>query len=315
MPVTHPNATTPPLERSAAVGRASVRSWARLLRPHQWVKNFFVLAPLLFSGRALDPASQRAAALAFAVFCLAASAVYVLNDIVDREQDRAHPGKRNRPIASGAISVAAGIGVAALLVALALGTAWYVGTSLLAITVAYLLLNVVYSVWIKQVVILDVFAIAAFFVLRLVAGAAAVQVRPSVWLILCGGLLSLYLGFAKRRHELVLLGEGSQDHRAVLSQYSTPFLDQLSVVLLAVTIVSYIMYTLESETARLVGGEVLSYSTVFVLYGVLRYLYLVHRRQDGNPSETLLNDRGLLLAVTLWVLYCGVVIYRAGPTP
>ena len=169
--------------------------------------------------------------------------------------------------------------------------------------------------WIKHVVILDVFAISAFFVLRLLAGAAAVDVRPSVWLVLCGGLLALYLGFAKRRHEIVLLGEGSSDHRAVLSQYSTPFLDQLSVVLLAVTIVSYIMYTLESDTARQLGGESLSYSTVFVLYGVLRYLYLVHRRLDGNPSEILLTDKGLLLSVTLWVLYCGFVIYRSTLAP
>ena len=268
-----------------------------------------------FSGQALNLVAQRSAVAAFLVFCLLASSVYVLNDIIDREADRRHPTKRSRPIASGAVGVGGAVVLALLLIVVGVAAAWAVGTKLLLCAVTYLLLNVVYSVWIKHVVILDVFSIAAFFVLRLVAGAAAVEVRPSVWLVLCGGLLALYLGFAKRRHELVLLGGGSADHRAVLSQYSTGFLDQLSVVLLSVTIVSYIMYTLESETARQTGGEALSYSTVFVLYGVLRYLYLVHRHLDGNPTETLLTDKSLLLAVTLWVVYCGVVIYRAVPIP
>ncbi|MGQ0646187.1 MAG: decaprenyl-phosphate phosphoribosyltransferase [Gemmatimonadaceae bacterium] len=281
----------------------------RLVRPQQWVKNFFVLTPLLFSGKALVPSAQWSGFLAFVVFCLLASAVYVINDVIDRDSDRAHPTKRRRPIASGEITVQAALLAAATLLVASIGAAYSIGPRLLACAVAYLLLNLVYSMWLKHVVILDVFAISAFFVLRLLAGAAAVDVRPSVWLVLCGGLLALYLGFAKRRHELVLLGQGSAEHRAVLSQYSTAFLDQLSVVLLSVTIVSYIMYTLESETARLVGGEALSYSTVFVLYGVLRYLYLVHRRLDGNPTETLLTDKGLLLAVTLWVIYCGAVIY------
>lgn len=294
----------------ATAERPVLGTWLRLLRPQQWVKNFFVLAPLLFSGRALEPSAQRAALVAFAVFCLLASSVYVINDVIDREADRAHPTKRHRPIASGDIGTGVALVVAVLLMAVALVGSYLVDVKLMVAAAAYLLLNCVYSVWIKHVVILDVFAISAFFVLRLVAGAAAVNVKPSVWLILCGGLLSLYLGFAKRRHELVLLGGGSADHRAVLSQYSTAFLDQLSVVLLAVTIVSYIMYTLESETARQVGGEALSYSTVFVLYGVLRYLYLVHKRLDGNPTDTLLTDKALLAAVTLWVAYCGLVIYR-----
>ena len=303
--VSSPSAPPTPLH-----GRASLRAWLALIRPQQWVKNLFILAPLLFSGRALDPSAQRAAGLAFVAFCLLASAVYVLNDVVDREADRAHPRKGRRPVASGAITVpAALIGAAALLVP-GLAIAYATGPRPLTVALAYLALNLVYSSWLKHVVILDVFAISAFFVLRLLAGAAAVEVHPSVWLVLCGGLLALYLGFAKRRHELLLLGDGSTEHRAVLGQYTTSFLDQLSVVLLAVTIVSYIMYTLESETARQVGGEILSYSTVFVLYGVLRYLYLVHRRLDGNPTDTLLTDKALLLDVTLWVLYCGVVIYR-----
>jgi 4-hydroxybenzoate polyprenyltransferase len=192
-----------------------------------------------------------------------------------------------------------------------LATGAMAGTDVALVLVAYLGLNVLYGAWLKNVVIVDVFSIAAFFIMRLLAGALAVDVSPSIWLLLCGGLLALYLGFAKRRHELVLLGGGSPGHRAVLASYSTPFLDQLSVVLLSVTVVSYIMYTLESDTARVVGSNALSYSTAFVLYGVIRYLYLVHRNDAGNPTETLLTDRALLATVVLWAGYCGAIIYMA----
>lgn len=294
------------------VTRAGAGTWWRALRPEQWLKNGFVLSPLLFSGRGLEWDAQWRALAAFAAFCAIASAVYLMNDVVDREADRRHPRKQNRPIAAGLISPPAALAAAAVL-----GGAGLVGGALARPSVAlvlggYLVLNLLYGAWLKQVVIVDVFAIASFFVLRLVAGSAAISVRPSIWLLLCGGLLALYLGFAKRRHELVLLGGRSATHRTVLADYSTTFLDQLSVVLLSVTVVAYIMYTLESETARQVGGEALSYSTAFVLYGVLRYLYLVHRNEGGgDPTGTLLTDRPLIVAVALWGLYCGAVIYLA----
>ncbi len=287
----------------------SPKAFVRLIRPHQWVKNLFVLGPLLFSGRALQPDAQLKAALAFVMFCLLASSVYVFNDLVDREADRAHPVKRFRPIASGAVKPTRAWAVAFACLASSLIIAASVGRGLLLCAIGYVGLNVAYSLRLKHVVILDVFTIAAFFILRLLAGAAAVSVRPSVWLLLCGGLLALYLGFAKRRHELVLLGSGSGAHRTVLAQYTTGFLDQLSAVLLAVLVVSYIMYTIESETALLVGGERLSYSSVFVLYGVLRYLYLVNQSLDANPTDTLLTDRGLLTACVLWAVYCAAVVY------
>jgi 4-hydroxybenzoate polyprenyltransferase len=296
-----------PVTESAFARPGAIHSWVRLFRPQQWIKNCFVLAPLLFSGKALDGAAQLRSVLAFLVFCGLASSVYIFNDVIDRESDRAHPKKRARPIASGEVGVLPALVVATVVLAVSVTSAFLVSPELGGIAVSYLALNVLYSIWLKHVVIIDVFAISAFFILRLLAGAAAVNVRPSVWLVLCGGLLSLYLGFAKRRYELVLLGNGTaRDHRAVLAQYSTQFLDQLSVVLLSVTIVSYIMYTLESETAQDVGGEALSYSTVFVLYGVLRYLHLVHRQEDGNPTDTLLTDKALLAAVVLWVVYCGL---------
>lgn len=306
-----PSPDSVPAERVNASGATVMRAWIRALRPEQWVKNGFVLSPLVFSGRARLWDAQWHALVAFVSFCMVASAVYLMNDVIDREQDRKHPRKRHRPVASGLIAPRSALVASVILGAAGLAAGMLAGTGVAVVLAAYLALNVLYGLWLKNIVIVDVFAIASFFVMRLVAGAAAISVRPSIWLLLCGGLLALYLGFAKRRHELVLLGEGSSTHRAVLASYSTPFLDQLSVVLLSVTVVSYIMYTLESETARLVGSDALSYSTAFVLYGVLRYLYLVHRHEGGNPTETLLTDRALLAAVVAWGLYCGGVIYLA----
>jgi 4-hydroxybenzoate polyprenyltransferase len=301
-------ASVPPLEAPTA----GVRGWLALLRPSQWSKNLFVLAALLFSGQATEPAVVLRALAAFAAFCLVASAVYAFNDVRDREADRAHPAKRRRPVASGAIRPEHAL-VASATLALAgvvLGAVVHLGV--LIGLLAYLLLNLAYSLRLKHVVLLDVFCIAAFFVIRLLVGAEAVQVPPSVWLLLCGGLLALYLGFAKRRHELTMLGDASTTHRGVLAHYSPQFLDQISAVLLAVTIVAYLMYTIESPTAELVGSDALSYGVPFVLYGVFRYLYLVHQRDQGSPTETVLSDRSLLVAVGLWVLYNGWVLYRPG---
>ncbi len=288
----------------------TLQSWARLLRPSHWSKNLFVLAALLFSGQALDPGAVLDALGAFAAFCLAASAVYAFNDVRDCEADRAHPIKCRRPVAAGEISTTHATAAAGVLGVGGLALAYAVTPAAAAWLALYLVLNIAYSLGLKQVVLLDVFAIAAFFVIRLLVGAAAVQARPSVWLLLCGGLLALYLGFAKRRHELTVLGDQSTAHRGVLAHYSAPFLDQISAVLLAVTIVSYLMYTLTSPTARTFGTEELSYGVPFVLYGVFRYLYLVHQRDQGTPTETVFADRPLLLTIVLWVLYNGWVLYR-----
>ena len=201
--MTDPSAPQP---TPASTGHASAADWLRLFRPRQWSKNAFVLAPLLFSGRATDADAVKAAILAFLAFCLAASAVYAFNDARDSHEDRAHPVKRQRPVAAGRISTTHATWASVLLAAAGLAIAWttapltglWIGT--------YLVLNLAYSLGLKHVVLLDVFSIASFFVLRLLAGAAAVAVHPSVWLLLCGGLLALYLGFAKRRHELGVLG-------------------------------------------------------------------------------------------------------------
>lgn len=286
------------------------RNWFVLLRPTHWAKNLFVLAPLLFSGRATESAAVLAAVLAFVAFCIAASAVYCFNDVLDVDADRAHPIKRRRPVASGAVHRTHAVLAACLLSVVAIGLAAAVNARTLAWLGLYLGVNILYSVWLKRIVLLDVFAIASFFVIRLLVGSAAVQVHPSVWLLMCGGLLALYLGFAKRRHELAVLGESSSSHRGVLADYSAPFLDQLSAVLLAVTVVSYLMYTLTSDTAARVGSDELSYGVPFVLYGVFRYLFLVHKRDLGTPTETVLADRPLLVTVVLWGAYNVWVLYR-----
>jgi 4-hydroxybenzoate polyprenyltransferase len=290
--------------------RSDWRDWIHLARPQQWIKNGFVLAPLLFSGRVRDPEAIGLAAVAFLAFCLSASAVYAMNDVVDRISDQAHPTKRHRPIAAGRVAAPTALGMGITLALVAIAIAWTIDRTMILGVVAYLGLNRLYTFWLKHLVILDVFAIAVFFLLRLLGGAVAIEVTASIWLILCGGLLALFLGFAKRRHELLLLGHESADHRSVLSEYSTVFLDQMSTVLLSVTVVTYIMYTVSADKVVEIGSHALVYSTAFVLYGVFRYLYLVHHRDGGSPTETLLTDRALLVNVVLWVLYCGWVIYR-----
>lgn len=308
--VTLPQRST--AEASPEVGSRHDRSmaWITVLRPRQWVKNAFILAPLMFSGHALEWTAQWHALATLLAFCALASGVYVFNDVIDRDQDRMHPVKCRRPIAAGLISPATALVASLLLVSVAVAACVLVSPQVGVVALTYLALNALYSFRLKRMVIVDVFAISSFFILRLLAGAAAVAVRPSLWLLLCGGLLALYLGFAKRRAEIELLGTGSADHRAVLAKYNVAFLDQISIVLLAVTIVSYIMYTVESETAKATGTNTFSYSTVFVLYGVFRYLYLVQKGNGGNPAETLLTDRALLVNVALWVVYCGFMIYR-----
>lgn len=286
-----------------------MRDWIRLLRPQQWSKNGFVLAPLLFSGLSMERGVLLHALGALVAFCATASGVYALNDVADRAEDRLHPLKRERPVAAGRIGVRAACTAGVVLILLGIAFGWAARPLVGALLGAYVLLNALYTWRIKHVVLLDVFSIGAFFVLRLLAGAVAVEVQPSFWLLLCGGLLALYLGFAKRRHELAL-GAASSDHRRVLSHYSVLFLDQMSGVLLAVTLVSYLMFTQLSSTAVAVGPNELGWSTVFVLYGLFRYLYLIHLRKQGSPTETILADKPVLVDVALWLAYCGWLVYR-----
>ena len=284
----------------------------KLLRPHQWVKNGFVFLGLLFGHAGNDPAKVTLALVAFAAFCLISSAVYVMNDLVDRKQDRAHPKKRHRPLASGAVSVTAAVALMAICGGGGLGLGFFGGGALPGLFVGYVLLNIAYSFGLKHVVIVDVFLIAAGFMLRILAGTLGIGIAPSQWLLLTGLLLTLFLGFAKRRAELGALQENSTSHRRVLEHYSTALLDQMITVAAGGVLVAYSLYTLAPETVRLHGTDKLIYTVPFVLYGMFRYLFLLHQRGGGgDPALDVVRDPHLIiagggwLAVTLWLLQTG----------
>jgi 4-hydroxybenzoate polyprenyltransferase len=281
----------------------------RLLRPHQWVKNGFVFVGLLFGHAWRDPDAVALALSAFLAFCLLSSAVYVVNDLVDREQDRLHPEKRHRPLASGAVGTPAALALAALCLAggfdLAFGL--FAGPGLPAsqapwIFFAYLLLNVGYSAGLKHVVVLDVFIISAGFMLRILAGTLGIGIWPSHWLLLCGLMLTLFLGFAKRRAELNALLDESGRHRRVLDQYTAPMLDQYITVAAGATVIAYSLYTVSEETIALHGTPWLILTVPCVAYGLLRYLYRLHRAGGGgDPARELLTDPHLLGVFALWL--------------
>jgi 4-hydroxybenzoate polyprenyltransferase len=281
--------------------RSNAALLATSLRREQWAKNFLLFAGLLFGGRLLEPDAVLKAIAAFAVFCALSSAIYLVNDIWDRDADRRHPLKQTRPIASGEIGVRLAGWSAAILIAGATAVAWVLNSVFGAIATGYVLLLLLYSTTLKHIVILDVLAIAGGFVLRAVAGAVAVTVPIGSWLLVCTTLLALFLALSKRRHELVLLGDGAPHHRRILEQYSPYLLDQMISVVTASTLIAYTVFTLSAETAQRLGTPFLGFTVPFVLYGIFRYLYLVHqKRGGGSPAEMLLTDRPLLVCVALW---------------
>ena len=273
------------------------------LRPAQWSKNLLVFAGLLFGRRLFDPVAVLDAASAFAVFCVLSGVVYLVNDIGDRDSDRRHPLKAQRPIASGALPVPVAVGVALALGAAGLAAAYVIGPAFAAVAAGYLALQVLYSLLLKHIVIIDVLTIAIGFVLRAVGGAVAVQVEISHWLLVCTILLALFIALAKRRHEIVLLSGGAASHRPILGEYSPYLLDQMIGVVTASTLISYIFYTISPETQAKFGTAWLGLTIPFPLYGIFRYLYLVHQREGGgSPADLLLTDRPLLACVALWAL-------------
>jgi len=285
------------------------------LRPHQWLKNLVVLAALVFSKHLFDPPAVAQAALAFAVFCALAGTVYLVNDLADLERDRLHPAKRTRPLASGALSLGVARAAATLLFVGAVAAAWTLGPGFLLCALAYPALGLAYSLALKHVVILDVLAVALGFVLRAVAGAFAIGVHFSPWLLVCTILLALFLVLAKRRHELVTLDDAVA-HRQILAEYSPYLLDQMIAVVTASCLTAYAFYTLAPETVEKYRTERLALTIPFVIYGIFRYLYLVHRRdQGGSPGDVLLTDRPLLAAVALWAVAMVLIVYTAPGVP
>ena len=282
------------------------------LRPEQWTKNLLVLAGLVFGGRLLEPSAVGLSLAAFAVFCALSGAVYLFNDVADRTADQRHPLKRERPIASGQLPVSAAVATGVLLGTAGVGVAVWLSTSFGLVAATYLGSLLLYSLALKHVVILDVLMIAGGFVLRAVGGAVVVNVPIGHWLLVCTTLLALFLALSKRRHELVLLADGATDHRRILEEYSPYLLDQMIGVVTSSTLIAYTVYATSPDTAARLGTGKLGLTIPFVLYGIFRYLYLVHqKRGGGSPAAMLLTDRPLLGCVALWGASVIALLYTA----
>jgi 4-hydroxybenzoate polyprenyltransferase len=290
-------------------------------RPWQYTKNLILFAGLVFAHHLLDPGYLMRSLAAFASFCLLSSFIYVLNDLVDLERDRKHPRKKNRPLASGRLS--RGVGIAWCLTLLAGGAAlsFWLGPHFRVVSLAFVVLNVLYSFVLKEMVVLDVMAIALSFEVRAIAGVEALKaldpgIAISPWLLVCTLFLALFLGFGKRRHELALLASEAGDHRPTLADYSERFLDTLIAIVSAATILAYTIYTVAPDTVVKFGTTSLVYSIPFVVYGVFRYLFLIYEKKSGgSPSEVLLSDVPLALTILGWVGAVFWVIYRGVPAP
>lgn len=286
------------------------------LRPHQWTKNLVLFAALAFSKHLFEAGPLLRSVMAFALFCGLSGAVYLLNDVADRERDRMHPLKRLRPVASGALSPRKAVGLAALIGFGCLVLSFLLGVKFAACAVLYLGLNLLYSFSLKEVVILDVLAVSLGFVLRAAAGAEAIGVDISQWLLICTILLALFLTLSKRRHELTTLSDSATGHRPTLQEYSPYLLDQMIAVVTASCVTAYAFYTTAQETRDKFQTDRLAWTLPFVLYGIFRYLYLVHRKeQGGSPTDVLLTDRPLLIAVALWALTVVLILYTARGLP
>ena len=284
----------------------------RLIRVHQWIKNVFVFIPLLFSQHLFQMNYFLDALSAFLVFCLASSAIYVINDIVDIESDRAHPVKKNRPLPSGQISTQAAIITASLLLVLVFWLMMYFIYDFILLVVGFVILNVLYSFWLKNMVLLDVFSIAAGFSIRVLAGAFAIMVPISSWLLLTTMFISLFLGVMKRRSELALVNENSGNQsRKVLAQYSLNFADQMATIAATGVIVCYALYTVAPRTISVFQTERLIYTTPFVVFGIFRFMYLEYINKKGeNTTHALATDLPMIINVLLYVFATIVIVYK-----
>jgi len=287
-----------------------LRDLISLARPTQWLKNGVVLAALVFAGEFLNRAKLEQAVMAAILFCLISSAVYTFNDLIDRSKDRQHPLKKDRPLASGRLGAGPAMTLGVILMGVGLVGAWWLNWYFLIVALCYLGLNIVYSLFLKNVVIVDAMSIALSFVIRAYAGAVVIDVPASKWLLINTLLLALFLSFGKRRHELILLEEGATAHRKILSRYSPYLLDQCIGVTTASVVVMYMLYSFSPEVSDKLGTQNLFLTIPFVIYGVFRYLYLIHKEEEGgSPTQVLITDRPIMLTVCLWLLTVLVVLY------
>jgi 4-hydroxybenzoate polyprenyltransferase len=287
-----------------------LNAFVQTLRPYQWTKNTVVFAALIFSRQVFVLSDLARSTVTFLLFCFVAGWVYTVNDIRDLESDRQHPVKRQRPLASGAISPVSALVVSTLLMTLSvLGSLW-LDVTVTVVLVLYAVSNYLYSTWLKNVVVLDILIIALGFVFRAVAGGFAIDVPISHWLLVCTFFLALFLVVGKRRNELVTLKEEAVNHRRILNEYTETFLDQMISVVTGATILGYALYTVDQETVTKFGTDHLIYTIPFVVYGIFRYFYLIYKKKlGGAPEKILAKDRHIQITVALWLAVAAAVIY------
>ncbi len=280
------------------------------LRPKQWIKNVFLFAALIFSRNLDKPLLIIKTLAAFVCFCALSSSIYLINDLLDLEQDKLHPTKSKRPLPSGRLKKGVAVQASIILAICAITGAYTLNSNFGIIALIYFILFCIYSVKLKSVVILDVMTIALGFVLRVMGGGLVIKVEVSNWLLICTILLALFLGLSKRRHELILLNNNAANHRSILAEYSPYFLDQMISVVTACTVMAYSLYTMSPETINKFHTQYLSATIPFVLYGIFRYLYLVHQKQaGGSPTKILLTDKPLIFNSLLWIVSAILIIY------
>jgi 4-hydroxybenzoate polyprenyltransferase len=289
---------------------SKVKPIVMAMRIRQWVKNLFIFAGIFFAGKLFHFELLLEICIGFVLFGLAASSIYIFNDIHDLEHDKAHPVKRNRPLAAGLISIHSAYIVAIFSALIALIGAFALDVRFFGIVLAYLVINIAYTMKIKELVILDVMCIASGFVLRVLAGTLLSDASPSEWIIVCTITLSLFLGFSKRRQELALTGSKATNQRRVLDNYSIGFLDQMISVATASTVIAYALYSVSPQTVYRLNTRNLAFTIPFVLYGIYRYLFLMHQKKSGeDPTTEMFTDLPLIINGILWLLTVLVVIY------
>jgi 4-hydroxybenzoate polyprenyltransferase len=292
------------------MGEMKILAIIKSLRVQQWIKNFFVFAPLIFSQNVFNLPLLIKTVLAFVLFCILSGAAYLLNDIQDLDEDKLHPKKSKRPLASGKLEKKHAFFASLLLVLLGLTGAYFLNINFFIVLLVYFILQIAYSNWLKHVVIIDVFLIATGYFLRVIAGGLAISVQISPWLFICSILIALFLALSKRRHELVLLAKNAEIHRPILKEYTPQLLDQMIAVVTASTVVSYCLYTVSSETVEKFGTMNLLFTVPFVLYGIFRYLYLVHQKDEGgSPEALIIKDKPLLVDLFLWIVTAMLILY------
>lgn len=282
----------------------------RSLRVQQWIKNLFVFAPLIFSQNVFNLPLLVRTMFAFILFCILSGAAYILNDIQDLEEDKLHPVKSRRPLASGRLNKNHAFFACILLVLLGLVGAYFLDIHFFIALLIYFILQIAYSSWLKHIVIIDVFLVATGYLIRVIAGGLAIGVQISPWLFICTILIALFLALSKRRHELVLLDKNAEAHRPILKEYTPQLLDQMISVVTASTVISYCLYTVSSETIAKFGTTNLLFTVPFVLYGIFRYLYLVHQKDEGgSPEALIIKDKPLLVDLFLWIATAMLILY------